>query len=176
MTRRGQNPYANPAAGSSFSQNNYTPAPPAFDSSAQRPGYPPFEERAAPSAKPFKTKGMQLGSKSKKQDSTLAEALGGLNVDDEPLLAHRQEERQEAYQEQQSQPPAPVVSTKDANPFGDVEPAESVLIGHVEMLSCRLLTLFLPLLHCQQRPLGRARTFGFATQQRRWRRLSDSQR
>ncbi|KAK4053585.1 coatomer subunit delta [Microbotryomycetes sp. JL221] len=132
MTRRGQNPYANPSAGS-YAQSSYTPAAPTFDAGASsRPGYPPFDDRsAAPSAKPFKTKGMQLGSKSKKQDSTLQEALGGLNVDDEPLLAHRHEERQEeAYQQphQQATAPAAVASTKDSNPFGDVPPSDVHLV------------------------------------------------
>ncbi|KAK4048515.1 coatomer subunit delta [Microbotryomycetes sp. JL201] len=127
MTRRGQNPYANPSAGS-YSQNSYTPAPSSFDAGAtsSRPGYPSFDDRPAPSAKPFKTKGMQLGSKSKKQDSTLAEALGGLNVDDEPLLAHRQQE--DVYEQAAPVPPPPAAAAKDSNPFGDVEPQDVHLV------------------------------------------------
>ncbi|KAM0786016.1 hypothetical protein ACM66B_006832 [Microbotryomycetes sp. NB124-2] len=140
MTRRGQNPYANPSAGS-YSQNSYTPASSTYDAaaSASRPGYPSFEDnRPAASAKPFKTKGMQLGSKSKKQDSTLAEALGGLNVDDEPLLAHRQHE--DAYQQEQAAAPTPppaAAAAKDSNPFGDVEP-ESVHLVVREHLALQL--------------------------------------
>lgn len=131
MTRRGQNPYANPA--SSYQQSSYAPAAPStYDAAAtaSRSAYPSFDDRGAtPSAKPFKTKGMQLGSKNKKQDSTLAEALGGLNVDDEPLLSHRQEAYEEEQQQQQpaqqyqAQAPVSAAQSKDVNPFGYVEPA-----------------------------------------------------
>ena len=81
---------------------------------------------------------MQLGaSKGKKNDSTLAEALGGLNVEDEPLLSHRVEEsyQQQQQQQQQSQyqqseaygresPAQAQTPTKDVNPFGEVAQEE----------------------------------------------------
>ncbi|GAA5924866.1 hypothetical protein JCM1841_006955 [Sporobolomyces salmonicolor] len=128
MTRRGQNPYANPSAGSSYpsSAPSYAPTP--------APGYgspSPYErEAAAPSAKPFKGKGMQLGAaKGRKNDDQLAAALGGLNVDDVPLLSHQQqvvEEQQPYYPPaQQAAVPAPA---KDVHPFGEVDQADVHLV------------------------------------------------
>lgn len=135
MTRRGQNPYAsNSSSGFAQQNNSYQPsAPSSYDQPPSR--YSGLEERAAPAqSKPFKTKGMQLGaSKGKKNDSTLAEALGGLNVEDEPLLSHRVEESYQQQQQQQYQqaeaygrasPAQAPTPTKDVNPFGEVEQAE----------------------------------------------------
>lgn len=135
MTRRGQNPYASNSSSGFSQQNSYQPSSQAtYDQPPSR--YSGLEDRpAAAQAKPFKTKGMQLGaSKGKKNDSTLAEALGGLNVEDEPLLSHRVEESYQQQQQQQhyqqAEPygrasPAQVQTpTKDLNPFGEVEQAE----------------------------------------------------
>jgi hypothetical protein len=119
MTRRGQNPYSTNSS-SGFSQNHsYTPSTPSYDPPAHR-SYSQYEDRSAPAAKPFKTKGMQLGAKGRKNETGLAEALGGLSVE-EPLLSHRVEEEQP--QQQYEQPAAPT-PTKDVNPFGEVEQAE----------------------------------------------------
>ncbi|GAA5985672.1 hypothetical protein JCM11641_001469 [Rhodosporidiobolus odoratus] len=124
MTRRGQDPYANPRAPS------YTPAPTSYNPPTGGPSYSassPYDSpAAAPSAKPFKTKGMQLGaSKGRKKEDDLAAALGGLHVDDSelPLLSHQQQQPQyEAPAPQQTyQPPAPATPAKDVNPFGEVE-------------------------------------------------------
>lgn len=126
MTRRGQNPYATNSSSGFNSNSTYSPSGPSYDAPPARSPYSAsqFEERA-PAAKPFKTKGMQLGAKGKKNDSSLAEALGGLSVDDEPLLAHHQQQ-EEVYepQQQQYQQPAAPTPTKDANPFGEVDQAE----------------------------------------------------
>ncbi|BGP19995.1 coatomer subunit delta [Rhodosporidiobolus nylandii] len=125
MTRRGQNPYANPAAPSS-----YSPAPTSYNPPSGGPSYTsssPYDSpAAAPSAKPFKTKGMQLGAaKGRKKEDDLAAALGGLQVDDAdlPLLSHQQHQPQyeEPAPQQVYTPPAPATPTKDANPFGEVE-------------------------------------------------------
>ncbi|GAA5916919.1 hypothetical protein JCM6882_000605 [Rhodosporidiobolus microsporus] len=127
MTRRGQNPYANPAAPSSGGYGGG----PSYNAPSSGPSYPtssPYDSPAATpaaAAKPFKTKGMQLGAaKGRKKDDDLAAALGGLQVDDSdlPLLSHQQQ-AQEQYAEpvQQYQPPAPATPAKDVNPFGEVE-------------------------------------------------------
>lgn len=119
MTRRGQNPYStNSSAG--FSQTStYVPATPSYDA----PRIPSYDAPAA-NAKPFKTKGMQLGAKGgRKADSGLAEALGGLNVDDEPLLP-RHIPQEEVVTPQQATTPVP--SGKEVNPFGPVDEEEFV--------------------------------------------------
>jgi len=134
MTRRGQNPYANPAAPSSYSAVPSSYNPPSGGPSYSNSAYdaPP----AAAAAKPFKGKGMQLGGgKGRKNNDDLAAALGGLSVDDGdlPLLQHQQHQQVEheaptaaAHSSQQYQPPAPATPAKDANPFGDVEQSECV--------------------------------------------------
>lgn len=147
MTRRGQNPYANPAAPS-----NYSSAPTSYNPPQGGPSYsqtPSYDSSPAPAAKPFKTKGMQLGaSKGRKNQDDLAAALGGLQVDDSdlPLLSQQQQEQYEEpvqqYQQQQQQlPPAPATPSKDVNPFGEVEQGEYVSI----LLYPSIPPLFLPL-------------------------------
>ncbi|GAA5824735.1 hypothetical protein JCM5353_004424 [Sporobolomyces roseus] len=144
MTRRGQNPYANPSAPSSYSQNSYSNNSNNNSSSSYpAPGGPSSSsydrEPPAPSSKPFKSKGMQLGAaKGRKKDDELAAALGGLDVgDDMPLLSHQVQQQQEAEQMQQqsqqqqsysSQPVAPPAPSKDANPFGEVDQASVHLV------------------------------------------------
>ncbi|GAA5905589.1 hypothetical protein JCM8208_005779 [Rhodotorula glutinis] len=136
MTRRGQNPYANPAAPSSYSAVPSSYNPPTGGPSYSNSSYdaPP----AAAAAKPFKGKGMQLGgAKGRKNNDDLAAALGGLSVDDGdlPLLQHQQHQQVEheqppaaAHSSQQYQPPAPATPAKDANPFGDVEQGDVHLV------------------------------------------------
>ncbi|GAA6019525.1 hypothetical protein JCM10207_003732 [Rhodosporidiobolus poonsookiae] len=125
MTRRGQNPYANPAASYQPPPSSYNaPSGPSYSS-----GSPYDAPAATPAAKPFKGKGMQLGAaKGRKKDDDLAAALGGLQVDDAdlPLLSHQQQQPQyEApVPQQQYQPPAPATPSKDVNPFGEVEQAD----------------------------------------------------
>lgn len=126
MTRRGQNPYSSNSSAGFNPNSTYTPSGPSYNDPPARSPYggSQFEERA-PAAKPFKTKGMQLGAKGKKNESGLAEALGGLSVDDEPLLAHHQQRQEEQYEpQQQYQQPAAPTPTKDINPFGEVEQGE----------------------------------------------------
>ncbi|KAM0755072.1 hypothetical protein T439DRAFT_309935 [Meredithblackwellia eburnea MCA 4105] len=119
MTRRGQNPYSSNSSSGFSQQQSYTPpAPSSYDQQASR-------YDSAPSVAPkFKTKGMQLGSKGRKNDSSLAEALGGLNVDDEPLLLRRQPEEEERL----PSPAAPPAPTKNVNPFGEVEERDVNLV------------------------------------------------
>jgi len=130
MTRRGQNPYANPAA-----PTNYSSTPSSYNPPQGGPSYsqtPSYDSPPAPAAKPFKTKGMQLGAaKGRKNQDDLAAALGGMQVDDSdlPLLNHQQQQQQEQYveqpvQQQYQQPPAPATPSKDVNPFGEVEQGE----------------------------------------------------
>ncbi|GAA5874827.1 hypothetical protein JCM8547_005252 [Rhodosporidiobolus lusitaniae] len=121
MTRRGQNPYANPAAPSS-----YNSAPSSYNPPQGGPSYstPSYDAPSPAAAKPFKTKGMQLGAaKGRKNQDDLAAALGGLQVDDSdlPLLSHQQQQPQYEEPVQQYQPPAPATPSKDVNPFGEVE-------------------------------------------------------
>lgn len=145
MTRRGQNPYANPAAPSPYSsssQQQQQQQHPSYSSHGGPSSSSLYDREggaAAPSSsssKPFKSKGMQLGAaKGRKKDDELAAALGGLDVgDDMPLLSHQiqqQHEAEQLYQQQQqqqqqqvySQQAAPPAPTKDANPFGEVEQA-----------------------------------------------------
>ncbi|GAA6017853.1 hypothetical protein JCM8202_006174 [Rhodotorula sphaerocarpa] len=126
MTRRGQNPYANPSAPSS-----YAPVPTSYNPPSGGPSYSggsPYDAPsgglgASPAAKPFKGKGMQLGAgKGRKKDDDLAAALGGLQVDDTDL-AMLQHQQQAQYEEPAapSPAPAPPAPAKDANPFGAVE-------------------------------------------------------
>ncbi|GAA6002692.1 coatomer subunit delta [Rhodotorula paludigena] len=134
MTRRGQNPYANPSAPSSYSAVPSSYNPPSGGPSSYSAGTPYDSPSAStPTAKPFKGKGMQLGgAKGRKKDDDLAAALGGLSVDDAdlPLLQHQQAQAQAAYAEpaqqqpQYAAPAAPVTPVKDANPFGEVEQRE----------------------------------------------------
>ncbi|GAA6039975.1 hypothetical protein JCM8097_002647 [Rhodosporidiobolus ruineniae] len=138
MTRRGQNPYANPAAPGSggYGGGPSSYAPPSGGPSYSSPSsYDSPAASAAPSsAKPFKTKGMQLGAaKGRKKDDDLAAALGGLQVDDAdlPLLSHQQQQQQyeEPVTPQYHQPPpAPATPTKDVNPFGEVEQGDVHLV------------------------------------------------
>lgn len=117
MTRRGQNPYSSNSSSGFSQQQSYTPVP---ASTYEQPRYD-----AAPSAAPkFKTKGMQLGAKGRKNDTGLAEALGGLNVDDEPVFAHRQQEEERIVT-----PVAPPAPSKNVNPFGEVDESEYVLFS-----------------------------------------------
>ncbi|GAA5930908.1 coatomer subunit delta [Sporobolomyces koalae] len=143
MTRRGQNPYANPSAPSPYSQPSYQQQNNNHNGSSY-PGGPgasssnPYDrEPPVPSSKPFKSKGMQLGAaKGRKKDDELAAALGGLDVgDDMPLLSHQIQQQQEAEQHQHqlqqsyaSQPATPTAPAKDANPFGEVEQAAVHLV------------------------------------------------
>lgn len=125
MSRRGQTPYtSNSSAG--FSQNSYTAPTPSYTTQCGASFSQAESDRldAIPGAKPFKTKGMQLGSKGRKNESGLAEALGGLDVG-EPLMSYREETREEVYTPQQevAQQRAPS-SGREANPFGEVEEAE----------------------------------------------------
>lgn len=120
MTRRGQNPYATNSSSGFQSNSSYSPSTPAYDAPRGASFSQAEADRQVPSAKPFKTKGMQLGAKGRKNEPGLAEALGGLSVE-EPLL--REEERGEEPVYEQQQPQA-VVQSKDSNPFGDVEEAE----------------------------------------------------
>ncbi|GAA5827652.1 hypothetical protein JCM11251_001771 [Rhodosporidiobolus azoricus] len=133
MTRRGQNPYANPAAPSSGGYGGGGPS--SYNAPSSGPSYPsssydsPSATPAA-AAKPFKTKGMQLGAaKGRKKEDDLAAALGGLQVDDAdlPLLSHQQQQQyEEPVQQQQQYPPptAPATPSKDVNPFGEVDQAD----------------------------------------------------
>ncbi|KAK4700675.1 coatomer subunit delta, partial [Phenoliferia sp. Uapishka_3] len=117
MTRRGQNPYSSNSSSGFSQQQSYTPVP--ASSYNEQPRYD-----AAPSSAPkFKTKGMQLGAKGRKNDSGLAEALGGLNVEDEPLLAPRHVE-----EERIATPTAPPAPSKNVNPFGEVEESDVNLV------------------------------------------------
>ncbi|GAA6046771.1 hypothetical protein JCM3770_005635 [Rhodotorula araucariae] len=136
MTRRGQNPYANPSAPSSYSAVPSSYTPPTGGPSYSGAGYDSPSSSATPSAaKPFKGKGMQLGgAKGRKKEDDLAAALGGLSVDDAdlPLLQHQQAQHTQQYDEpapqQQYQPPAPATPAKDVNPFGEVEQADVHLV------------------------------------------------
>ncbi|KAI5481110.1 hypothetical protein MNV49_005545 [Pseudohyphozyma bogoriensis] len=120
MTRRGQDPYARNSS-SGFAQNNsYVPSTPSYDT----PRIPSYDA-PAPSAKPFKTKGMQLGAKGKK-DTGLAAALGGLDVGEDELLmasVQQQQIRAEEVATPVTAPPA-----KDVNPFGAVEEQDVHLV------------------------------------------------
>ena len=128
MTRRGQNPYANPSAPSSYAPVPSSYNPPTGGPSSYSAGSPydaPSTGAAGAglSAKPFKTKGMQLGAgKGRKK-------LGGLQVDDADLamLQHQQQAQYEesAPAQQYQAPPTPVApASKDVNPFGAVEQGE----------------------------------------------------
>ncbi|GAA5881641.1 hypothetical protein JCM16303_005524 [Sporobolomyces ruberrimus] len=146
MTRRGQNPYANPSAPSSYSSQQPSYSSSSNQNNSSSSSYPTQggpssydrEPSNAPTSKPFKSKGMQLGAaKGRKKDDELAAALGGLDVgDDMPLLSHQvQQQEAEQYQQQQqqqqsysSQPVAPPAPDKDANPFGEVEQAAVHLV------------------------------------------------
>lgn len=136
MTRRGQNPYANPAA-----PTNYSSAPSSYNPPQGGPSSysntPSYDSSPAPAAKPFKTKGMQLGAaKGRKNQDDLAAALGGLEVDDSdlPLLSQQQQHQHQQYDEppqqqyQPTPPPAPATPSKEVNPFGEVEQGECVLV------------------------------------------------
>ena len=132
MTRRGQNPYS--ANSSTGFANNNSPASsvPAYDQRSTANFSQLESDRAASTtrgpAAGFKTKGMQLGSKSNKESSVLAQALGGLNID-EPLAERvRAVEREEQVQTP-TQVPTPTTATgagRQANPFGEVEESEYV--------------------------------------------------
>ena len=134
MTRRGQNPYANPSAPSSYAPVPSSYNPPTGGPSSYSAGSPydapSTGAGAGLSAKPFKTKGMQLGAgKGRKKDDDLAAALGGLQVDDADLamLQHQQQAQYEesAPAQQYQAPPTPVApASKDVNPFGAVEQGE----------------------------------------------------
>ncbi|KAL7338099.1 hypothetical protein BJY59DRAFT_702415 [Rhodotorula toruloides] len=135
MTRRGQNPYANPSAPSYSSVPSYNNAPSSAPSYSAASPYDSPASSTPTAAKPFKGKGMQLGAaKGRKKDDDLAAALGGLQVDDSdlPLLQHQQ--HQQAQQEeqqhvaQQYQTVAPPRPAKNANPFGDVAQADVHLV------------------------------------------------
>lgn len=119
MTRRGQNPYATNSSSGFQSNSSYTPSAPAYDAPRGASFSQAEADRQVPSAKVFKTKGMQLGAKGRKNETGLAEALGGLSVE-EPLL-RREEEREEEPRYEQAQE---VVQSTDSNPFGDVDEAE----------------------------------------------------
>ena len=123
MTRRGQDPYARNSNTSFPNQNStYVPQQQAYNDAPR--GYPAQAE-AAPAAKPFKGKGMQLGAKGKKNENGLAEALGGLSVD-EPLLrqsSHQQQAEPEYTPVASPAPPAVQAPAKDVNPFGEVPEA-----------------------------------------------------
>lgn len=122
MTRRGQDPYATNSNTSFPNQNsNYVPQQSYNDPPRGYPG----QSEPAPAAKPFKGKGMQLGAKGKKNENGLAEALGGLSVD-EPLLrqsSYSQPAEQEYTPVASPAPPAAPTPTKDVNPFGEVPEA-----------------------------------------------------
>ncbi|GAA5862770.1 hypothetical protein JCM3774_001916 [Rhodotorula dairenensis] len=138
MTRRGQNPYANPSAPSSYAPVPSSYNPPTGGPSSYSAGSaydaPIGGGGAGASAKPFKTKGMQLGAgKGRKKDDDLAAALGGLQVDDSDLamLQHQQQAQYEepAAVQQQYQAPAPAApASKDVNPFGAVEQGDVHII------------------------------------------------
>lgn len=138
MTRRGQNPYANPSAPSSYAPVPSSYNPPTGGPSSYSAGSPydapSTGAGAGLSAKPFKTKGMQLGAgKGRKKDDDLAAALGGLQVDDADLamLQHQQQaqyEEPEPAQQYQAPPTPTAPASKDVNPFGAVEQGDVHII------------------------------------------------
>ncbi|SCV73001.1 BQ2448_6926 [Microbotryum intermedium] len=131
MTRRGQNPYSTNSSSGFTSQNNsYTPSAPSYDAPAPQRSY--GEDRApASTAKPFKTKGMQLGAKGRKNDTGLAQALDGLDAE-EPLLLQRQvEEPQQHYSSAPSPAPVAAPAANDVSPFEVPEQQESVHGGQI---------------------------------------------
>ncbi|SCZ94410.1 BZ3500_MvSof-1268-A1-R1_Chr12-2g03881 [Microbotryum saponariae] len=118
MTRRGQNPYStNSSSGFTSPNNSYTPSAPSYDAPAPQRSYD--EDHApAPTTKPFKTKGMQLGAKGGKNNTGLAQALDGLDAE-EPLLMQRQAEEPQEQHYSSAPSPAPVAApaSTDVSPF-----------------------------------------------------------
>lgn len=144
MLRRGQNPYVS-GSGTGFGSGGGMPSRPYAPSAPAMPSTPPGGAYDSPreTAKPFRTKGMQLGSKKGPAGAAagLAEALGGLDVggaqsaEEEELIRRAQA----AFAAQQPAatpsapspaPPTPVVASGPPpplvpeNPFPAVEPRE----------------------------------------------------
>ena len=143
MTRRGQNPYSANSSSGFANSNSPASSVPAYDQRSTANFSQLESDRAATTTRSgaagFKTKGMQLGSKSNKESSVLAQALGGLNID-EPLAERpRAVEREEQVQTPTSAPtPTAGGVGRSVNPFGEVEEFEYV--PSLFLLSYRALT------------------------------------
>ncbi|KDE04196.1 hypothetical protein MVLG_05357 [Microbotryum lychnidis-dioicae p1A1 Lamole] len=117
MTRRGQNPYSTNSSSGFTSQNNsYTPSAPSYDAPAPQRSY--NEEHApAPTTKPFKTKGMQLGAKGGKNNTGLAQALDGLDAEESLLMQRHEEPQEQHYSSAPSPAPVAAPALTDVSPF-----------------------------------------------------------
>jgi len=117
MLKRGQNPYTNNSNMSTYERPSYTPTPPVQNLGDS---YGASTPSSSTTAKPFKTRGMQLGSKSSKQND-LIDALGGEVADTpRPVFAHQSEDLPPASSSvpvaAQQQPAA------EESPFDPVDP------------------------------------------------------
>lgn len=148
MPKRGAN--ANPNSSSGFGNNSassYVPtrSAPTYDARSSHFSQAEADRTAASSgsAKVFKTKGMQLGSKKAGVvDRGLREALGGLDEEAQVVVPRAQQSVEPVYADRREEvarngngsshgtaavkAAATVVRPGSANPFGDVEELESV--------------------------------------------------
>lgn len=115
-----------------YDRPSYTPPPPV---PVQHVGGDSYSSPTSSSAKPFKTKGMQLGSKGAKKQQDLLDTLGGGSdaaaqqqlLEDEraSLLAAQEREAQNAARNApQPVAAAPAAPQKQENPFGPFDEEE----------------------------------------------------